>query len=204
MGYSPSSCTDSHNSHSSNTQNLAIGIHTGNNYELNMKTLIYKMIWDLGLACIVPPRRRRISVNNQNDDKNGKILEHNKAWLLAEAGGCGGPELINADPYSVHSSFRFTLCTQVEVESVNGNNNFSSSSSPPAATVLMVNLDNGLTDPKSQEVKWRKVESLERNISPVVHSLIRFSYNEIVSATRNFSKGNLHFHCPPFFFQFVF
>ncbi|KAL3376313.1 hypothetical protein AABB24_002982 [Solanum stoloniferum] len=192
MGYSPSSCTDSverlHNSHSSNTQTLAID--TDHNYDLNMKSLIYKMIWDLGLACIIPPRRRRISVKNQNDDKNGKILDHNKAWLLAEAGGCGGPELINADPYSVHSSFRFTLCTQVEVESVNGNHS-SSSFSSPAATVLMVNLDNGLTDPKSQEVKWRKVQSLERKISPVVHSLIRFSYNEIVSATRNFSKGRV-------------
>ncbi|MCD7455607.1 hypothetical protein HAX54_028772 [Datura stramonium] len=187
MGYSPSSCTDSverlHDSHSSNTQSLAIDV---DHYELNVKSLIYKMIWDLGLACIIPYRRRRISVKNQNEDKNGKNSDHNKAWLLAEAGGCGGPELINADPHSVHSSFRFTLCSQVEIESVNVNDSCSSS-----ATVLMVNLDNGLTDPNSQELKWRKVESLERNISPVVHSLIRFSYNEIVSTTRNFSKGRV-------------
>ncbi|CAN4123630.1 unnamed protein product [Withania somnifera] len=152
------------------------------------------MIWDWGLACLIPPRLHRISVkNDQNDDKNGKNLEHNKTWLLAEAGECGGPELINADPHSVHSSFRFTLCTQVEVESVNVNNSSSSSAAAAAAaTVLMVNLDNGLSgDSKSQELKWRKVESLERNISPVVHSLIRFSYNEIVSATRNFSKGRV-------------
>ncbi|PHU24855.1 hypothetical protein BC332_03187 [Capsicum chinense] len=148
------------------------------------------MIWDLGLACIIPPRRRRISVKTeQNDDKNGKNLEHNKTWLLAEAGGCGGPALINSDPHSVHSSFRFTLCTQVEVESVNLSNSCSSSA---AATVLMVNLENGLTDDsKLKEMKWRQVESLERNISPVVHSLIRFKYNDIVSATRNFSKGRV-------------
>ncbi|KAJ8550047.1 hypothetical protein K7X08_033754 [Anisodus acutangulus] len=145
----------------------------------------------MGLACIIPTRRRRISIKNQNEGKiNDKNLEHNKAWLLAEGGGCGGPELINADPYSVHSSFRFTLCTQVEVDqSMNVNNNSCGFSN--SATVLMVNLDNGLTDPKSQELKWRKVESLERNISPVVHSLIRFSYNEIASATRNFSKGRV-------------
>ncbi|KAJ8544838.1 hypothetical protein K7X08_017421 [Anisodus acutangulus] len=150
------------------------------------------MIWDMGLSCIIPLRRRRISIKNQNEEKiNDKNLEHNKAWLLAEGGGCGGPELINADPYSVHSSFRFTLCTHVEVDqSMNVNNN-SSCSSNSATTVLMVNLDNGLTDPNSQEIKWRKVESLERNISPVVHSLIRLSYNEIASATRNFSKGSV-------------
>ncbi|KAK4347924.1 hypothetical protein RND71_034263 [Anisodus tanguticus] len=149
------------------------------------------MIWDMGLSCIIPLRRRRISIKNQNEEKiNDKNLEHNKAWLLAEGGGCGGPELINADPYSVHSSFRFTLCTHVEVDqSMNVNN--SSCSSNSATTVLMVNLDNGLTDPNSQEIKWRKVESLERNISPVVHSLIRLSYNEIASATRNFSKGRV-------------
>ncbi|XP_060193096.1 probable serine/threonine-protein kinase PBL7 [Lycium barbarum] len=190
MGYSPSSCTDSldplHNS--SNTQTLT---SNADHYELKLKSLIYKMIWDLGLACIIPPRRRRIAIKNQNEDKNGKNsvhLEHNKAWLLAEAGGCGGPELSNADPHSAHSSFRFTLCTQVEVDqSMNVNHGCTSNS----ATVLMVNLDSGLTDPKLKEMKWRKVESLERNISPVVNSLIRFSYNEIASATRNFSKGRV-------------
>ncbi|XP_016434739.2 pto-interacting protein 1 [Nicotiana tabacum] len=198
MGYSPSSCTDSleerfHNPHSSKTQNLAIKT---NHYELKIKSLIYKMIWDFGLACIIPPRRRRNSViKNQcknKDNENGKYLEHNKAWLLAEAGGCGGPELINADPHSVHSSFRFNLCTQVELdESMKLENSCSSSSA--TTTVLMVNLDNGFTDlnKSDQELKFRKVESLERNISPVVHSLIRFSFNEIASATKNFSKGRV-------------
>lgn len=60
---------------------------------------------------------------------------------------------------------------------------------PSSATVLMVNLDNGLTEPRSRELKWKRIASLERNISPVAHTLIRFSYAEILSATRNFSKG---------------
>ncbi|KAK4426553.1 Proline-rich receptor-like protein kinase PERK13 [Sesamum alatum] len=108
-------------------------------------------------------------------------LEHNKAWLLAESGGCGAEE-----PHSVHSSFRFSFCSQVELESM------AVKSSCSSATVLMVNLDNGfLTDSKSNELKWRRIESLERSISPVAHSLIRFSYSEILSATRNFSKGRV-------------
>ncbi|KAJ1376388.1 Serine/threonine-protein kinase, active site [Sesbania bispinosa] len=40
-------------------------------------------------------------------------------------------------------------------------------------------------------MKWRKMESLERCISPVANTLIRFNYDEILSATRNFSKGRV-------------
>lgn len=146
--------------------------------ELKVKSLIYRMIWDFGLACLIPPSRRRSS----GKGKGGENSEHNKAWLLAQSGGCGRSELTNAEPQSVHSSFRLSLCSQVELESMNV-----SSCSP--ATVLMVNLENGLTDPGSRELKWRRIESLERSISPVAHSLVRFSYDEIVSATSNFSKG---------------
>lgn len=110
-------------------------------------------------------------------------MEHNKAWLLAESSGCGAEE-----PYSVHSSFRFSFCSQVELESM------TVKSSRSSATVLMVNLDNVfLTDSKSTELKWRRLESLERSISPVANSLIRFNYSEILSATRNFSKGTNQF-----------
>ncbi|CAI9758437.1 unnamed protein product [Fraxinus pennsylvanica] len=131
------------------------------------------MIWDFGLACLISPRRRRSS----GEEK----MEHDKAWLLAESGGCGAEE-----PHSVHSSFRFSFCSQVELESMTVNNRSSST------TVLMVNLDNGLlSDSKSRELKWRRIESLERSISPVAHSLIRFSYSEILSATRCFSKGRV-------------
>ena len=155
--------------------------------DLKLKSILKKMVWELGLSCVLPPRRRRSSV--QNDDagaekKNAKNLEHNKAWLLAESGGCGGAELTSADPQSVHSSFRFSFCSQVELESMN-------MSSSTAATVLMVNLDNGLCESRAKELKWRRIESLERSISPVANTLIRFSYAEILAATRSFSKGTL-------------
>lgn len=143
------------------------------------KNFLHKLIWDFGFVCFFP------AVNRKKDEMKKKMvnnLEHNKAWLLAESGGCVA-ELANAEPHSVHSSFRFSLCSQVELESMSVNSS--------SATVLMVNLDNGLMEPKSQELKWRRIESLERSISPIAHTLVRFSYGEILSATRNFSKGRV-------------
>ncbi|XP_052196090.1 probable serine/threonine-protein kinase PBL7 [Diospyros lotus] len=132
--------------------------------EVKLKTLFGKMIWELGLACFLPPRWR-------GKEQSNNTSEHNKAWLLAESGGVDG------DP---HSSFRYSFCSQVEVESMNVAN-------PSPATVLMVNLDNGLVD--SRELKCRRIESLERALSPVAGTLVRFSYAQILSATRNFSRG---------------
>ncbi|XP_047969022.1 probable serine/threonine-protein kinase PBL7 [Salvia hispanica] len=126
-------------------------------FEVKFKSLLYKMFWDFGLGCVIPRRE--------------KSLDHNKAWLLADAGGCAAEE-----PHSVHSSFRFSLCSQVELDSMTLNK------SNTAATVLMVNLC------KSQDLKWKRIESLERRRA---NSLIRFSYADILSATRNFSKGRV-------------
>ncbi|VFQ99969.1 unnamed protein product [Cuscuta campestris] len=152
--------------------------------ELKSRSLIGRMIWDFGLACIIPHRRRRSSGKGKVGGLSSS--EHNKAWLLAQSGGCGRSETNNAEPQSVHSSFRLSLCSQVELESMNVMNSRSHT------TVLMVNLENGSTDPGgSRELKWRRFESLERSISPVAHSLLRFSYQEIVSATSNFSKGRV-------------
>ncbi|KAL5076873.1 hypothetical protein RYX36_015857 [Vicia faba] len=148
------------------------------------------MIWELGFSCLGGSSNRSSSRKNlsheQNDETDHKTttLEHNKAWLLAESGGCGPELLSNAEPQSVHSSFRFSFYSQVELESLN-------LSSSTAATVLMVNLDNGVTESRAKEIKLRRVECLEKTISPVAHSLIRFTYAEIVSATRNFSKGRV-------------
>ncbi|XP_054788884.1 probable serine/threonine-protein kinase PBL7 isoform X2 [Prosopis cineraria] len=152
-------------------------------YKLKFRTILRKMIWKLGFACVTLPRRRPILRKNDGDGYRKTNLEHNKAWLLAESGGCGA-EATNADPQSVHSSFRFSFCSQVELES-------SSMHSSAAATVLMVNLDNGMHNSGAREQKWRRMETLEKSISPVANTLIRFNYGEIICATRNFSKGRV-------------
>ncbi|KAL3640388.1 hypothetical protein CASFOL_015356 [Castilleja foliolosa] len=169
-----------------------LGPHREIEYEIDdyevkkSESSLHKMIWDSGfISCFIPSRRRNTyedeeeaGVGDCDGDNNNP--EHNKAWLLAESGGCGTDE-----PHTVHSSFRFSFCTQVEVESMAVN---------APATVLMVNLENGVLSgggSKFREMKWGRIESLERWIKPVTHSLIRFSYSDIVSATRNFSKGGV-------------
>lgn len=108
-------------------------------------------------------------------------MKDHRAWLLAEtAAGGGGAALSNADPQSVHSSFRFNL---IEQDSLGMN--FSDAS----ATLLMVNLESGLVESHAQELQWRRIQSLEKKISPVACTLIRFCYSEILSATCNFSEG---------------
>ncbi|KAK9064930.1 hypothetical protein SSX86_016313 [Deinandra increscens subsp. villosa] len=144
------------------------------------KNILHKWIWDFGFVCFIPRMKKKKKDEMKNKMVNN--LDHNKAWLLAESGGCVA-DLANVEPHSVHSSFRFSLCSQVELESM--------SVGSSSGTVLMVNLDNGLIEQRSQDFKWGRIESLERSISPVAHKLIRFSYGEILSATRNFSKGRV-------------
>ncbi|KAG6382338.1 hypothetical protein SASPL_157996 [Salvia splendens] len=187
MGFSRNSCIDATEPPQFHVKTEALCgdqlLYDCESYELDdcevkFKSLLHKMFWDFGLGCVIPRRQRRSS--GKNEEKGGRGLDHNKAWLLAESGGCAAEE-----PHSVHSSFRFSLCSQVELESMAVNRSNS-------ATVLMVNLNNGLlTDSKSEDLKWRRIESLERRISPLAHSLIRFSYSDILSATRNFSKGRV-------------
>ncbi|GAB4832409.1 hypothetical protein Ancab_006426 [Ancistrocladus abbreviatus] len=158
--------------------------HYCSNIELKFRTKLMKMIRDFGLACFLPSRSSREEIGDVGGEKSNTNLEHNKAWLLAESGGGYGAEIINGEPNSVHSSFRFSFCSQVELDSINMN-------SAPSTTILLVNLDNNWTDSRSRELKMRRMESLERNISPVTGNLIRFSYAEIVSATRKFSQGRV-------------
>lgn len=185
MGFFEEACTNSRTS-----KNGLIALYATSSTDLQSdyndvktKSFFTKMIWDFGFPCFLPDcQRKKGSGKSQknNGEKKGSNLEHNKAWLLAESGG--GAELTSADPQSVHSSFRFSFCSQVELEAITAN-------SLSSATVLMVNLDNGVSDDRATELKWRRIESLERSISPVAKSLVRFSYGEVVSATRNFSKG---------------
>lgn len=136
------------------------------------------MVWNLGLSCFLPSSSR--SQDGKPQVGQNHTLEQNKTWLLADSGGA---ELTGVDPQSVHSSFRFSFCSQIELETMN----FGSSN---AATVLMVNLDDGLEESRALEQRCRRIESLEKSISPLTStSLIRFTYSEILYATRHFSKG---------------
>ncbi|KAF2603992.1 hypothetical protein F2Q70_00027254 [Brassica cretica] len=165
--------------------------------EKGLKTRLKKMIFDLGLACFLPPPAGPRSIENSGNN-SGSGGDNNKAWLLAET----APENINHDPHSVHSSFRFSLCSQTELEKMKGGEAPSLSASSScrnlsvsggSATVLMVNLENGVkeTGKSTDELTWTRARSLEKSISPVANTLVRFSYGEIVAATRNFSKGRV-------------
>ncbi|XP_074284761.1 putative serine/threonine-protein kinase PBL7 [Silene latifolia] len=153
------------------------------NNELKLTSLLMKMIWDFGFGCFVPSPNMEYKTRKKKNTKNGSHnIEHNKAWLLAESGG----DLANCEPHSVHSSFRFSLCSQVELDSIKVAN-FS-----PSTTVLMVNLDStSMSDSYSKEMKWRRIESLEKSISPAATSLIRFTFAEILAATSNFSADKV-------------
>ncbi|CAN0896671.1 Protein kinase STUNTED [Linum grandiflorum] len=156
-----------------------------------------RMASRFGLSCFLPTcgdKGIKLDKNGGGDEEETNNNNNNKEWLLAESGG----EIVNADePHSVHSSFRFSFCSQIELESMDvNNNNNNSSSSAAAATVLMVNLDSGFSSAAARRGKellfgLRKVQSLERSISPVSNSLIRFRYSEILSATSNFSQGRV-------------
>ncbi|XP_020238810.1 serine/threonine-protein kinase PBS1 [Cajanus cajan] len=144
-----------------------------------LRTFLKKIMWDFALACVGVT----CGGNNYRNGLRKTTLEHNKAWLLSESGA----ELASADPQSVHSSFRFSFCSQVEVESFNMSSTLSAATTT-ATTILTVNLE---YESQVREMKWRRIESLEKSISPVVNTLIRFSYDEILFATHNFSQGRV-------------
>lgn len=158
---------------------IAVVDHCPVHSEFQIKRILRKMARDFGLSCFFPHDKQN---GDQTTEKESTHLENDRAWLLAETaatGGCGSA-LNSAEPQSVDSSFRFSL---VGLDSLGLN------LSGASATVLMLNLDFGLDECRAQELRWRRIESLERNISPVAGNLIRFSYSEILSATCNFSKG---------------
>ncbi|URE39504.1 proline-rich receptor-like protein kinase [Musa troglodytarum] len=118
--------------------------------------------------------------------KRGEV--ENKSWLLAEA---RAEAEAAADPGSVHSSFRFSFGSQTEAEETMEN-----AATPTAtAVLLLVSLEDegdrlGNGDAHSNKRRQRQgLEVLERSISSAAADLVRFSYSEIRSATRGFSKG---------------
>nr|CCW28772.1 protein kinase [Arachis duranensis] len=146
---------------------------------LKDRNFLGKLIWDFAFACVASPCTCSSGKIDGKEFKN-ITLDHKKALLLAESNGVGA-ELLNNEPQSVHSSFRFSFRSQVELESFNMS---SSSAAAAKAALLMVNLE-------CESLKWRTMEPLEKSISPVPNTLIRFNYHEIVHATRNFSKGRV-------------
>ncbi|KAL9231283.1 hypothetical protein vseg_006529 [Gypsophila vaccaria] len=143
---------------------------------VRLKSVLMKLILEYGGSCLVP------KIMNKNSDSRKPNAENNKAWLLAESGG----DMADSEPHTVHSSFRFSICSQLEIDSIN---------IAAHTTVLMVNLDtthNNVThSADSKEVKWGRIESLENSISPLSAALLRFSFHHILSATCNFSPGRV-------------
>ncbi|KAI3871551.1 hypothetical protein MKX03_005734 [Papaver bracteatum] len=185
--------------------------------DFEVVNLLQKMVWELGLGCVLPGSKKiqrqksdkkMIDSSNKQVKKNNneEISEHNKSWLLAEsssgvnvsaefittsASASAAANANAADSYTAHSSFRFSFGSQREFDSLCFNRSSSTSSSAGGTTILMVNLDTGSKNIQSNTndlLKWRRLESLEKSISPVADTLIRFSYSEIRSATQNFRK----------------
>ncbi|PIA24938.1 hypothetical protein AQUCO_14200010v1 [Aquilegia coerulea] len=188
----PSSlCIDSKQAHqkSQNLEKTPLISYNYTEIDSTVKTLLQKMVWELGLGCFQAGKQQKhekFARVEENNEEGGCDKEHNKAWLLGKT-NCGDFEKSPnnpIDPQSVHSSFRFSFGSQAELDVLNCN--YSN-----VSTVLMVNLETGLHEPLSKELKWRRIESLERNISPMADTLVRFSYAEIRAATRNFSKGRV-------------
>ncbi|EEF29923.1 Protein kinase APK1B, chloroplast precursor, putative [Ricinus communis] len=91
MGFFQENCTNSREPQSCDICHCSSFISTDHycdHNELKLKTLLAKMVWQLGFACFLPSDSNKSNKNN-NKIKNAN-LEHNKAWLLAESGGCGG------------------------------------------------------------------------------------------------------------------
>lgn len=141
-----------------------------------------KMAWGTSvmLSRASAARRRRW----QRQRKGGE--DENKSWLLAEARAD-----VSAEAESAHSSFRLSFGSQTEAEEV------MEKAATPAATpvLLLVNLEDekeGSGRGNAHALKLRerqRLEALERTISSATGNLLRFSYSEIWSAARGFSKG---------------
>ncbi|KAK4800403.1 hypothetical protein SAY86_020890 [Trapa natans] len=82
--------------------------HCPDSTGLRIKTIIGKMIWDFGLSCIFPPDKQ--SPDQTTEEGDHPNMENNRA---SAAGGWAA--LNNADPQSVHLSFRFSL---IELDSL--------------------------------------------------------------------------------------
>ncbi|XP_020275232.1 probable serine/threonine-protein kinase PBL7 [Asparagus officinalis] len=154
-----------------------------------------KMVMGLSLILSIFRKKGWLKRRKRREEEVDGGVE-NKSLLLAKDGGERGES--EDEPQSVHSSFRFSFGSQAEAEEVGVGPGVVAEG---AAVVLLVNLeDEGVETGKGEgdeegEVelrerqKWRRLESLEKSITPVAGLLVRFSYSQIRAATRNFSRG---------------
>ena len=113
-----------------------------------------------------------------------KRKEEGKLKLLTE-GIVAPPSPTPTDLQAPRSSFRYCFVDfhpETDTEQV----------------VIMVSEDEVPARPPSAHdhtilIRWRRIESLERSITPVARSLIRFNYHEISAVTVDFHSGNLIF-----------
>ncbi|XP_058079306.1 probable serine/threonine-protein kinase PBL21 [Magnolia sinica] len=170
MGCSQSSCIIS--GECENDGKNQVGSSLADDQRSGERSNCEKMKWGLNLI-----RRRQ-----QRGIKDA--FENNKTWLLGESGGV---QMESVDPQSTHSSFRFSFGSQAELESLSLNST--------TTTVIMVNLEKGsnegAVETRCRELQMRRIESLERNISSVACSLVRFTFAEIRSATKDFCRGKV-------------
>ncbi|KAF3773782.1 putative proline-rich receptor-like protein kinase [Nymphaea thermarum] len=121
-----------------------------------------------------------VELQQEEEEEDALPENDHRAWLLASAEGDGKSTAADApDPQSMHSSFRFSFGSQAEFDALN-----------PNATVLMLNLERN-SEEKTLDFQRRRILSLERSISTVSESLLRFTYGEIRSATNDFSRGRV-------------
>lgn len=172
------------------TQSCSTDSNEGENCEKDGKNQLASSLIDGQLPGVISVCRKMkwgLSLIRRRRRGNEEGPENNKEWLLADSGadfkGIVAVAGDTVEPQSVHSSFRFSFGSQVELESFSLNST--------AATVLLLNLEKGDAEAPSQDLQMRRIESLERSISSVSGSLARFSYSEIRSATRDFSKGRV-------------
>lgn len=167
---------------------------------VKMKIPCRKNRWGLAtMRLLTGSKRSARNLSSLNE------FDHNDTWLLAgdlvdQLGCCSPGTTESPDITSVHSSFRFSFGSQLDLEAAcNNNNNNNPVGCRP--TVLLVNLEKGLETPdciddimastNKSDVQWARIQSLERHILPAVDGLTRFDYEEIRLATSDFSQDKV-------------
>lgn len=108
----------------------------------------------------------------------GEEVDGHKEWLLGDGHVVGHGEV-----ESMCSSFRLSFESHLESEETGGADN---------SSTLLMTPDGSRENQRLIMLKCRRLQSLERTISPVmiIAGLVRFQYQDILVATRNFEEGD--------------